>query len=87
MEQTSRIFTAVVSRTVLNIMMRPEEEVGECTITWIYMVVTTTKPSKSYHISSVNFTLPDDVVSENIHEVVSLTYGAISKVTPWQVSE
>lgn len=51
------------------------------------MVVTTTEPSKSYHISSINFTLLDDVVSENIHEVVSLTYGAISKVTARQVSE
>jgi len=37
------------------------------------VVVTITEPSKSYHISSVNFTLPDVVVSENICEVVSLT--------------
>lgn len=35
------------------------------------MVVTITKPSKSYH--TVNFILPDVVVSENIHEVVSLS--------------
>lgn len=68
-------------------MMRPEEEAGECIITWIYTVVTTTEPSKSYHIRSISFTLLDDVVSENIHEVVSLTYGAISKVTLRQVSE
>lgn len=29
------------------------------------------QPSKSYHISSVNFTLPDVVISKNICEVVS----------------
>lgn len=29
------------------------------------------QPSKSYHISSGNFTLPDVVVSKNICEVVS----------------
>lgn len=52
-----------------------------------YMVITTTEPSKGYHISSVNFSLPDAVVSENIHEVASITYGAISKVAPQQVAE
>lgn len=36
------------------------------------MVVTITEPSKSYHICSVNFTLPD-VVSENTCEVVPLS--------------
>lgn len=37
------------------------------------MAVTITEPSTSYHISSVNFTLPDVVFSENICEVVSLS--------------
>lgn len=37
------------------------------------MVGAITEPSKSYHISSVNFTLPDVVASENLYEVVSLS--------------
>lgn len=51
------------------------------------MVISITEPSKLYHISSVSFSLPDAVVSENIHEVASITYGAISKVAPQQVAE
>lgn len=50
------------------------------------MVVTTTEPPESHHISSVNFTFPNVALSESVC-MVAETRGAVSKAAPQQAAE